>query len=228
MRLLVLAAVACRGGALSVAPPQARWSWSGPPRDCAAPAAAEAAEAALRAALVGGGAGDAIPALVAAVEAVPPPFDAGALAGDWRLCYQLNGDDATRSQAALSGKPQYSNFLTDAKGRAVFRNLVHVTANRVRVVADVAWSTARTPSGRLASTICAAGLEIGVGRRFGWRPLRIPLPIRGVGWLDVTYVSDGLRVTRGSRGGLFVHCRPNVVGDAYVTPDPRYDRPEFQ
>ena len=152
--------------------------------------------------------------LISRVEAIQRPvvFDEEMILGDWQLRYQYNSKDATRSQKALSGKPQFSNFITDDSGRKVFRNIAAVTKNRVQVVADVAYEPESSP-GRLSSTICAAAVELSFGRRWNWKPLRVPLPLRGEGWLDVTYLSKDMRVTRGNRGGLFVHVRPNLVAD---------------
>ena len=147
-------------------------------------------------------------------EASGEALDTAKLRGDWRLCYQYNAQEATKSQKAFArtGLPQFSNFVTDAAGREVFRNIVALSKARARVVADVAWRepVAATPR-RLGSTIVAAHAELSLGRRFGWRPLRAPLPLKGEGWLDVTYLSDEMRVTRGNRGGLFVHVRPELV-----------------
>lgn len=108
-----------------------------------------------------------------------------------------------------------------AAGRKIFRNIVQVTPRRVKVIADVAYTSPpvgsefsppdTTPPNRLISTICAAGIELRLGARFGWRPLRVPLPLRGDGWLDVVFLSDEMRVTRGNRGGLFVHLRPGLL-----------------
>jgi len=97
-------------------------------------------------------------------------------------------------------------------GTKIFRNLVSVS-RRITVVADVAYTlpVSDDPEGRLGSTISGGVVEISVGRRFGWKPLRVPLPIKGVGWLDVTYLSDTMRVTRGNRGGVFVHLRPELL-----------------
>ena len=62
---------------------------------------------------------------------------------------------------------QYSNFILDEAGTPVFRNIVHVTKRRARVVADVAYTLADTDEtpGRLLSTISGAGIELSVGRR---------------------------------------------------------------
>ena len=63
-----------------------------------------------------------------------------------------------------------------------------MTKQRVRVVADVAYTPpppGTDAPGRLASTIAGACLEVQLGRRFGWGPVRVPLPLKGEGWLEV-------------------------------------------
>ena len=153
-------------------------------------------------------------ALIRKVEAEvnPVTFDRVKILGNWQLCWQRNAKQATRSQKALAPLPQYSNFITDDSGRKIFRNVVQLVRDRVKVIADVEYTLPEAEEpGRLGSTICAAGIELSVGRRFGWKPLRVPLRLRGVGWLDVTYLSDEMRITRGNRGGIFVHLRPPLL-----------------
>ena len=141
-------------------------------------------------------------------------FDEKAILGPWRLKYQLDGKTAQRSQKLLApdktGFPADSDFITDDKGRKVFRNVARLSKKRVAVVADVAYEVSEGIPNRLLSDIVAASIQIQVGKRFGLPKIRIPLPLKGLGWLDVTYLDDKLRVTRGNRGGLFVHIRPEL------------------
>ena len=141
-------------------------------------------------------------------------FDEKAILGPWRLKYQLDGKKAQRSQKLLApdktGFPADSDFITDDKGRKVFRNVARLSKKRVAVIADVAYEVSEGIPNRLLSDIVAASIQIQVGKRFGIPTLRIPLPLKGLGWLDVTYLDDKLRVTRGNRGGLFVHVRPEL------------------
>ena len=139
-------------------------------------------------------------------------FDDDRIQGDWQLVYQMNAKQATRSQKALTGLPAFANFMLADDGTKIFRNLVTAT-KRITVIADVAYTlpTSDAPPGRLGSTIDGGVVELRIGQRFGWKPLRIPLPLKGVGWLDVTYLSDEMRITRGNRGGVFVHLRPELL-----------------
>ena len=138
----------------------------------------------------------------------------GRLAGEWRQVWQQTAKEGTASQKALSPVSQklYQNFIVDADGETIFRNVVQVTKRRVGVVFDVAYDAPNAPAIiRLPSSIKTARLDIKVGERFGWKPLRVPLPLKGEGWLDVTYLSDEMRITRGNRGGVFVHLRPPLL-----------------
>lgn len=49
-------------------------------------------------------------------------------------------------------------------------------------------------------TINGAGLRVA-------GPLKVPLGVKGTGFVDWLYLDAGLRVTRGSKGSLFVHVR---------------------
>ena len=182
----------------------------------AEPAATPAAGAALLEALTGKTKGADLGPLIDACEECydKRSFDEKAILGPWRLKYQLDGKKAQRSQKMLApdktGFPADSDFITDDKGRKVFRNIARLSKKRVAVVADVAYEVSEGIPNRLLSDIVAASIQIQVGKRFGIPTLRIPLPLKGLGWLDVTYLDDKLRVTRGNRGGLFVHVRPEL------------------
>ena len=179
-------------------------------------AATPAAGAALLEALTGKTKGADLGPLIDACEESydKRSFDEKAILGPWRLKYQLDGKTAQRSQKLLApdktGFPADSDFITDDKGRKVFRNVARLSKKRVAVVADVAYEVSEGIPNRLLSDIVAASIQIQVGKRFGFPTLRIPLPLKGLGWLDVTYLDDKLRVTRGNRGGLFVHVRPEL------------------
>ena len=165
---------------------------------------------------------EAIEALIAKIEeATPASFDEGTIWGDWQLVWQKNGKTSTRSQKALTGKPAFANFMMAEYGTTgryggyrtkIFRNDVKIGA-RFRVIADVEYTppAGETPPNRLGSKICKAGVEAKLGKRFGWKPLWVPLPLRGEGYLDVVYLSPTMRITRGNRGGVFVHLRPELL-----------------
>jgi hypothetical protein len=157
---------------------------------------------------------EAVEGLISKIEAATPPsFNEDTIWGDWQLCWQKNAKESTKSQKALTGRPAMANFQMAEYGTKIFRNDVEL-GSRVRVIADVAYTPPAAESGtpnRLGSRICKAGIEVKLGRRFGWKPLWVPLPLRGEGYLDVVYLSPYMRITRGNRGGVFVHLRPELL-----------------
>lgn len=42
---------------------------------------------------------------------------------------------------------------------------------------------------------------------FSVGPLKLPLPVKGTGYVDWLYLDEQLRITKGSKGSLFVHVR---------------------
>ena len=125
----------------------------------------------------------------------------GPLAPEISVGWKESPAVAKNARARQDGFPADSDFITDDKGRKVFRNIARLSKKRVAVVADVAYEVSEGIPNRLLSDIVAASIQIQVGKRFGIPTLRIPLPLKGLGWLDVTYLDDKLRVTRGNRGG---------------------------
>jgi hypothetical protein len=124
-------------------------------------------------------------------------FEEGRADGSWLLTFTRNTANAPKSQAAFSFQKGYQNF--DVSKRT-FRNVAHIFGASVCVIADLSYRPAEKNPKRLLSDITFAGFKIG--------PITIPLPIRARGWLEFVYLDDDLRVTRGNRGGLFVHTRP--------------------
>merc|ERR1712154_114507 len=52
---------------------------------------------------------------------------------------------------------------------------------------------------------------VGAGFKY-WKLPRIPLPLRSKGgYLHFAYMDEDIRVTRGNRGGLFVHMKPDYL-----------------
>ena len=67
-----------------------------------------------------------------------------------------------------TGFPADSDFITDDKGRKVFRNIARLSKKRVAVVADVAYEVSEGIPNRLLSDIVAASIQIQVGKRLAF------------------------------------------------------------
>lgn len=130
--------------------------------------------------------------LLEAENPTPNPARSPLVNGTWRLVWSQQAENASPLQKW--GTKQARNFqIISADG--TLENVVDLGVAQVR-----AQATCKPLSGeRLDVVIGGAGLQTG--------PLRVPLGIKGTGYVDWLFLDQGLRVTRGSKGSLFVHVR---------------------
>lgn len=124
----------------------------------------------------------------------PQPARSPLVSGTWRLVWSQQAEDASPLQKW--GSAQAKNYqLIDAKA-GTLENVVDLGLSQVRAQATCeAISDTRTD-------VCINGAGLRVAG-----PLKVPLGVKGTGYVDWLYLDDSLRVTRGSKGSLFVHVR---------------------
>mmetsp|Transcript_22897 Transcript_22897/g.29902 ORF Transcript_22897/g.29902 Transcript_22897/m.29902 type:complete len:239 (-) Transcript_22897:292-1008(-) len=121
--------------------------------------------------------------------------------GVWQLVFVRNSGKSPTLQQAVSSNQGYQNFDISKKE---FYNIQQLNGEAIQVFADVSYEQDNEIKSRLLATISDAGLKLG--------PVTIPLPFKGrEGWLEFVYLDEDVRVTRGDRGGLFVHVRPEIL-----------------
>lgn len=129
-------------------------------------------------------------------RSVPAPArDAAAVSGTWRLVWSQQAESASPLQKWGSAQADSFQVIDAAAGR--LENVVSLAGGLVQVrarAACVAADDARTQ-------VDIEGAYVALG------PLRVPLPVKGSGFVDWLYLDGALRVTRGSKGSLFVHVR---------------------
>eukprot|EP00903_Cladosiphon_okamuranus_P020060 g18426.t1 len=144
------------------------------------------------------GAAEKVDAIIGELGTLQQGFQEDLVDGEWALCFTRNSDGSPSLQKALPGDRGFQNF--DVKGKN-FSNIVRIWGGTVRIQADVGYEVRPEEPNKLVSTIVGAEIKLG--------PVRVPLPLTGrVGYLEFTYQDDDIRVTRGNRGGLFLHMRP--------------------
>eukprot|EP01025_Chloroclados_australasicus_P031801 TRINITY_DN3218_c0_g1_i5.p3 TRINITY_DN3218_c0_g1~~TRINITY_DN3218_c0_g1_i5.p3 ORF type:complete len:164 (-),score=5.87 TRINITY_DN3218_c0_g1_i5:210-701(-) len=125
--------------------------------------------------------------------------------GKWRQIWSQQSDSANPLQRAFSN--QVNNFqLVEGKiGRGKVQNLVQILPFlSLRLDADCKYVS----ESRLELTLNfiqfeVFGIEIPFKRRQeGQEPSE-----SGIGFLDILYLDNDIRVSRGNRGSLFVHVR---------------------
>lgn len=139
-----------------------------------------------------------VDAIIEKLQAAGKGFDEAKIDGEWQLVFSRNSKGSPSLQKVFSFQRGFANFDVREK---VFHNIVQLLGKWVQVLADVKYVAEQS---RLRSTIVMAGIKL-------WK-LFIPLPFKGrKGFLDITFLDDDLRVSKGNRGGIFVHVRPSSL-----------------
>lgn len=157
-----------------------------------------------------------IDTLVGLLESRGKGFTADLVNGEWAIVLSRQGDKSPKFQKAVekSEKAQkaFSNF--DIKQMKFF-NENYTKRGNGKLEAVVKYDTSREGITRSADgeiVLRRITCDI-VGASFKyWKLPKIPLPLRAKGGsLDFLYLDQDMRVTRGNRGGLFVHFRPDFL-----------------
>jgi hypothetical protein len=123
----------------------------------------------------------------------PAPARSDAISGTWRLVWSQQSESASALQKW--GTKQSRNYQVIDAEAGTLENVVDLGFAQVRAQATCdALSDIRTDV-----AINGAGLSLG--------PVRVPLGVKGTGYVDWLYLDEDLRVTKGSKGSLFVHVR---------------------
>mmetsp|Transcript_18617 Transcript_18617/g.27602 ORF Transcript_18617/g.27602 Transcript_18617/m.27602 type:complete len:286 (+) Transcript_18617:84-941(+) len=156
-----------------------------------------------------------LPAILELLSSQGKGFDSDLVDGEWASVLNQSSGKSPVFQKAVAKKERaglsFSNF--DVPNSKFYGNVKLGRRSEVR-------STVRyNPTGkgfgkkgnsivlrRIMCDIVAASIKI-------WRFPRIPLPFlrRKGGYLDFVYLDNDIRITKGNRGGLFVHFRPEFL-----------------
>lgn len=145
--------------------------------------------------------------------------------GDWLMVMQRQGDKSPSAQQ-LVGKTERAGKTDNTfdVASSCFYTAVRFWGDQCLVDSTVDYApvpdgaspdpTDRRVPRRIACDIVDAGVKF-----FGLPRWRLKFLERKGGYLDFVYMDRDIRVTRGNRGGLFVHARPAfvdkmLVGDA--------------
>jgi len=157
-------------------------------------------------------------ALVALLQSQGKGFDADLIDGKWTAVLSRQGKKSPKIQKLVSSKSRvnkaYANFNVDAQ---VFENESYTPHGRGALRATVKYSPTGDgydigPDGgivlrRIMCDIDKASFKY-------WKLPKLPLPLRAKGgYLDVLYLDEDMRITRGNRGGIFIHFRRDFLNE---------------
>jgi len=124
--------------------------------------------------------------------------------GTWRLLWSEQADNANFLQKNLAGKVKtFQTLYTDDNGKSRVQNLVDLGFLKIKADAFCEPSSSNRTSVDIREVVFEiAGL------------LQIPVKVNKsrkhddpVGYLDWLYLDNDIRITRGSKGSLFIHTR---------------------
>lgn len=128
--------------------------------------------------------------------------------GDWVLIFTRNADGSPALQKMSRTKPG-GTFANFEASESKFENLVQFLDGQIRLSATVAYKSTSTEPARISCDIVDANLCLG-----GLPALPLPLRAQG-GWLDFLYLDEDMRITKGNKGGVFVHVRPQRLASIF-------------
>ena len=157
-------------------------------------------------------------ALVGLLQSHGKGFDADLIDGSWTAVLSRQGRKSPKVQKLVSRRSKvnraYANFNVKTQE---FENESYTPHGRGTLRATVKYSPTGdgydvAPDGsivvrRIMCDIVKASFKY-------WKLPKLPLPLRAKGgFLDVLYLDEDMRITRGNRGGLFVHFRPDFLNE---------------
>lgn len=152
--------------------------------------------------------------LISILESMGKGYDSELVDGEWLLVFEKNGKKSRRVQKSIGKMHKfgstYSNF-------DVFSRTFENTSSTPRGNGTLKAKLDFTPIGdgfskiddkiilrRISCKISGAGFKY-------WKLPRVPLPFRAKGYLDFIYLDEDIRITRGNKGGIFIHVREGVL-----------------
>jgi hypothetical protein len=129
------------------------------------------------------------------------------LEGEWKLRWTSQSQNASGIQKFATS---FDNFQVISRSTAGASKKIDTLENVAKflpfLVLRAKAECAQDQSDKSKFNVSIEGAKVQVG------PLEIPLGfIKGQGWLQVLYVDEDIRISRGSKGSLFVHNRSNLL-----------------
>jgi hypothetical protein len=156
-------------------------------------------------------------AIIALLQAMGKGFDSDMVDGEWTLLLQRQGGKSPKIQKLVANSEKIGTSSADfnvaklefyGKAKLLKYGILASTVS-YRPTADNFESTGSNKKSIILRRIACD--IVGASWKFGRFP-RLPIPLRSKGgYLDFIYLDADIRVTRGNRGGLFVHGRPSFV-----------------
>mmetsp|Transcript_1662 Transcript_1662/g.2024 ORF Transcript_1662/g.2024 Transcript_1662/m.2024 type:complete len:292 (-) Transcript_1662:242-1117(-) len=158
-----------------------------------------------------------IDALVALLQSQGNGFSSVTVDGEWNEVLSRQGDKSTKSQKFVGKKrkttPPTSNFIVKAMQ---FENIVKTPRGNGSLKAVVKYKPLakgfdKSPNGKIILRRIACDIESATFKYWKFPTVSFPFLKKKGGYLDFLYLDNDIRITKGNRGGLFVHFTPEYM-----------------
>lgn len=153
-----------------------------------------------------------IDALVALLQSQGKGFNSVTVDGQWASVISRQGKKSSRLQKLINRREKATKATSNFHVKAMeFENLSYTPRSNGLLTAIVKYNPVaknfeKGSDGKIVLRRVSCDIT-GVTFKY-WKLPTLPLPLRKKGgYLDFLYLDDDIRVTRGNRGGLFIHVR---------------------
>mmetsp|Transcript_7572 Transcript_7572/g.11335 ORF Transcript_7572/g.11335 Transcript_7572/m.11335 type:complete len:221 (+) Transcript_7572:14-676(+) len=139
---------------------------------------------------------DEIEAIIKNLESKNKKFDEKMIDGQWMLIFIKETKKSDSAQQLLLRERSFGNFDISRKEAYTIQPII---GKKVQALVDLSYEI---DGRRINIVITKALIKLG--------QILIPLPFKGrKGFLDVLFIDEDMRITKGNQGGIFVHVRPD-------------------
>lgn len=156
-----------------------------------------------------------VDALVTLLRYQGKGFNSVTVDGDWTPVLTRQGKKSTITQKVVGKREKAKNsFSNFAVKHMEFENLAYTPRGHGVLKALVKYNPTAANFDKIKGKIVLRRISCditGVWFKY-WKLPKVTLPLKKKGgYLDFLYLDDDIRVTRGNKGGLFVHVRPSYL-----------------
>ena len=154
-----------------------------------------------------------IEALASLLYAEGKGFTADRGNGDWYLMFSQQGSKSPKFQKLVSKKEKIGNTINQFDiSNMMFYGISNKILKKGTLTSKVRYNPTKDGySKSLDDKIVVRRITcdiVGASWKYWFFP-KVPLPLKvNGGYLEFVYMDDDIRITRGNRGGMFIHFRP--------------------
>lgn len=160
-----------------------------------------------------------IDALITLLQDQGKGFASVTVDGEWSAVLSRQGAKSTTSQKFVGKKQKSTSSLSNFEVKAMeFENIVTTPRGNGCLKAVVKYNPIAKgfdkKDGKIVLRRISCDIDSATFKYWKFPTLSLPFLKKKGGYLDFLYLDNDMRITKGNRGGLFIHFRPEFLEDA--------------